>query len=179
MFRSLQRRRSFENLVRAYTADLYRFAHWLCRDRFVAEDLVQDTFARAWNAWEDLRAPDAAKAWLFAILRREHARRFGRKQLELVADDLTDLDGDAYALPAPISMLDEALIREAIAHLPATLSEPLLLQVLGGFDCLEIARMLETTEGAVMTRVCRARAALRTELASAGPERREKKGEGQ
>ena len=41
------RREEFEQAVRAYSADLYRFAYWLCRDRHVAEDLVQETFLRA------------------------------------------------------------------------------------------------------------------------------------
>lgn len=66
----------FEQMVRAFGADLFRYAYWLCRDRFVAEDLVQDAFARAWKAWQQLREPDSVKAWLISILRNEHARRF-------------------------------------------------------------------------------------------------------
>lgn len=43
-------RQAFEHLVRAYSAELYRFAYWQCRDRGLAEDLVQGTFARAWTS---------------------------------------------------------------------------------------------------------------------------------
>ena len=64
----------FESLVRAYSSELYRYAYWLCRDRFTAEDLVQETFARAWKSWDDLRDDKAAKSWLYTILRNEHAR---------------------------------------------------------------------------------------------------------
>ena len=45
----------FEQVVRAYANDLFRYLYWLCRDRTLAEDLVQETFARAWAGWEDQR----------------------------------------------------------------------------------------------------------------------------
>ena len=51
----------FEQVVRAYANDLYRYLYWLCRDRAQAEDLVQETFARAWSAWEQQRDEKAAK----------------------------------------------------------------------------------------------------------------------
>ena len=92
------RRRTFEQLVRAHAADLYRFAYWLCRDRFVAEELVQEAFGRAWQGFRDLHDASAAKAWLFTILRRENARRFERKRLTLVAD--RDVDDASVALEA-------------------------------------------------------------------------------
>ncbi len=124
--------------------------------------------ARAWDAWHELRDPGSVKAWLFTILRRENARRFERKRLELVDGDVDDIDESWDAL-RPIGHPENGLaLREAVARLPATLVEPLLLQVLGGFDCAEIARQLDTTEGAVMTRVCRARSGA---AADAGPSR--------
>ena len=64
---------SYEMIVRAYSADLFRFAYWMCRNRWQAQDLVQETFAAAWRARDSLREESAAKAWLFSILRNEHA----------------------------------------------------------------------------------------------------------
>ena len=46
----------FEQVVRAYANDLFRYLYWLCRDRAQAEDLVQETFARAWKAWQKVEA---------------------------------------------------------------------------------------------------------------------------
>lgn len=150
-------RSKFEGVVRAYSAELYRYAYWLCRDRFVAEDLVQETFARAWQGWSGLRDDRAAKGWLYAILRNEHARLHERKHLAIDAgqdlDELLDFSG--------ARAVDSFDMREAVAALPVTYREPLLLQVLGGYSGAELAAMMETTEGAVMTRLTRARQALR------------------
>jgi RNA polymerase sigma-70 factor, ECF subfamily len=147
----------FESLVRAYSADLFRYAYWLCRDRFTAEDLVQETFARAWQAWTGLRDDGAAKSWLYTILRNEHARLYERRRFEI--DDGQDLD----ALPDVSSAdgFERHEMRDALEKLPQSYREPLLLQVLGGVSCAEIASMMNTSEGAIMTRLTRARLALR------------------
>lgn len=152
-------KKQFEHTVRAYSADLYRFAFGLCRDRFVAEDLVQQTFERAWKNWKNLRDIVAVKSWLLTILRREHARLHERKQLDTTDDDLETLEVYTSHLPhAPVEL------EQFVASLPLSYREPLLLQVLGGFSCGEIAEILEISEGAVMTRLTRARQMLRAEL---------------
>ncbi len=56
------RQRRFEMLVRTSSADLCRFGYWLCHDQVLAEDLVQETFLRAWNSLDSLRDVKAAKA---------------------------------------------------------------------------------------------------------------------
>lgn len=146
-------------MVRAHAADLYRYGFWLCRDRFVAEDLVQETFTRAWKAWGDLKDPQAAKAWLFSILHREHARLYERKRLDSEA-----LDPDAEWASAEPAVESALSTREALERLPPAYREPLLLQVLGGFACAEIAAALEISEAAVLQRVSRARRAMRETL---------------
>ncbi|PIW71166.1 MAG: RNA polymerase subunit sigma [Hydrogenophilales bacterium CG12_big_fil_rev_8_21_14_0_65_61_21] len=146
----------FEHLVRAYSAELFRFAYWQCRDRGLAEDLVQETFARAWKAREQLHGLEAVKPWLYRILRNEHARLYERRGLpmedcefsELPIADGSDLERD-YA------------IREQVAMLSPQYREPLLMQVLGGLSCAEIGENLGIGEAAVMQRLSRARLALR------------------
>ncbi|MFX8477671.1 sigma factor, partial [Acinetobacter baumannii] len=68
--------REFELAVRSYSKDMYRFAFWLCHDHHVAEDLVQESFQRAWSHWGKLNDAVTLKKWLFSILRNEFLRRF-------------------------------------------------------------------------------------------------------
>lgn len=154
-----KRERDFEAAAGPYFNDLYRFAYWLARDRWRAEDLVQETLMRAWRNWSNLREPGALKAWLFTILRREFARGMTRPEVTGPLDEEGQLEPGYDADPAP--GLD---LRDAMRALPDASREALLLQVLGGFSCTEIATMLETTEGAVMTRLTRTRQTLRRAL---------------
>ena len=149
----------FDQTVRAYSADLYRYAWWLCRDRFTAEELVQETFARAWKNWDSLADLGAVKSWLITILRNERARLYERKRLDISDDDPQDLELPSHERPG-----DHLELEQLVGELPPASREPLVLQVLGGYDCREIAEMLGTTEGAVMTRLTRARQALRAHL---------------
>ena len=150
----------FEDLVHAYSRDLYRYAFWLCRNPTVAEDLVQETFTRAWRSRHAIREQRAAKSWLMTILRREHARLYERQQPQtaeiapeaLPAHDDHDTSTEAFVL------------RRAVAALPRKYREPLVLQVLEGYSCEEIGQLLGLTRGAVMTRVFRAKQKLRATL---------------
>jgi RNA polymerase sigma-70 factor, ECF subfamily len=160
---------AFDALVRAYSADLFRFAFWLCRNRWQAEDLVQETFVAAWKGRQSLRDRGAAKAWLFSILRNEHVRVFQKKRLDMVDMELDDLDVASQG-----DELERVELEECLRALPENLREPLLLQVLGGFSGREIASMLNLSEQNVMTRLTRARRAL-IQLASSSVDSRAQK----
>ena len=153
------RKAEFEQVVRAYANDLFRYLYWLSRERAQAEDLVQEVFARAWAAWGDQRDEKAVKAWLFTIARNEHARLYERKRLEL--DDEADLEALLAAPTDPALGID---LKKAFGLLPEGLRDPLLLQVLGGLSSAEIAQASGVTEEAVNMRLSRARRALRTLL---------------
>ncbi len=159
----------YEALVHALHGDIYRYAYWLCRDPQITEDLVQETFLRAWKAIDTLLDDKAAKAWLITILRRENARRFERKQFDLVDLDEHPLR-DQGVLPSEQEMEHEWL-RRHIARLPAEYQEPLLLQVLGGFSGEEIAEQLGLNKNTVMTRLFRARNQIKEAMESAKQQR--------
>jgi len=139
--------------------DLLRFAHWLARDRAIAEDIVQESLLRAWRSREALKEPGAARAWLLTIVRREHARLYERKRLELVSIEEVADGHDAPREAEPDG--DLMTLRDAITRLPLEYREPLVLQVLGGFSTEEISRELALSTTAVLTRLFRARNKLR------------------
>ena len=163
------RRRRFEQLCEPLRSDLFRFAFWLARDRSIAEDVVQETLLRAWRSLDSLTDDSAAKPWLLTIARREHARLFERKRLDTVnVDALTIAEDPALARTDDHESAD---IHAAILELPDDYREPLVLQVLLGYSTDEIAGQLGLTNGAVLTRLCRARQKLRSAvLGRAGDE---------
>lgn len=165
------KQRQFDALVRSLSGDLFRYGYWLCGDDALAHDLVQETFLRAWRALDDLRDTAAAKAWLITILRREHARLYERKVPQFADVDEVEI-ADEHDAHTPEFAGEEGVIRNAMRGLDAKYREPLLLQVLGGFSCEEIARELRITPAAVMTQVFRARQKLKAVLA--GPEQQAK-----
>ena len=71
----------FQALVMSVMADVYRYAFWLCRDSHQAEELVQETYLRAWRSLDSLKDDKAAKTWLITILRREYALETARHRL--------------------------------------------------------------------------------------------------
>lgn len=151
---SAQHRR-FEALVGVLLPDLYRYAVWLCRDRSLADDLVQESMLRAWRALDTLRDERAAKHWLITILRRELARHYERKRPETV-------DIEALSLPdertgGPDADVESIILQRAIFALDDDYREPLVLQVLLGFSVQEIADVMNLNTATVLTRLFRAR----------------------
>lgn len=144
-------------LLQGLRPDLVRFAHWLARDRAIAEDIVQEAMLRAWRSRESLKDAASARAWLLTIVRREHARLYERKRLELVCLD----DEIEHHAMATLDDSDLHTLRAAILKLPLEYREPLIMQVLGGFSTEEIARELSLSATAVLTRLFRARNKLR------------------
>lgn len=156
----------FQALLMSVMADIYRYAFWLCRDPHQAEELVQETYLRAWRSLDSLKDDKAAKTWLITILRREHARCFERSRPQLA-----DVDPDVLAGQGGYDTSIEAFsLRRALAALSQEYAEPLLMQVIGGYTAEEIAKILGLTPSAVNTRLFRARSKLKKALGGADPE---------
>jgi RNA polymerase sigma-70 factor (ECF subfamily) len=148
----------FEAMVNAYSSDLYRYAYWLCRSRQLAEDLVQETFLRAWRFLDSLKDENKAKGWLITTLRREHARIYERIQPEF-----TEVDFEAMPADDSDAENDPQIhaLRAAMSTLEPSYREPLVLQVIWGYSGEEIATLLEIPRATVNTRLFRARQQLR------------------
>lgn len=156
-----ERQKRYENLVHAYSSWLYRYAYWLAGDSATADDLVQETFLRAWRFLDSLKEESSAKSWLTTILRRENARRFERKQL-----DYADVELDS--IPVTTSDFDArpevVALRIALKKLPTNYREPLILQVLEGYTLEDIAEIMDLPRNTVATRLHRARQKLKQQL---------------
>ncbi|HUJ00929.1 MAG TPA: sigma-70 family RNA polymerase sigma factor [Usitatibacter sp.] len=155
----------FDRVVRAYAAELFRFALWLARDRHRAEDILQEALTRAWRNWSHVKDEGARRGWLYAIVRNEFYRDSGRAKRE----QAEDVDDETLAQVADERDFTRGLeLRQILERLPAPFMEPLVLQNLGGLSCEEVAQVLGVSTGAAMTRISRARSALRELLCKAG-----------
>ena len=154
-----KRRQKFDEIVAIYFHDMFRYAAWLSRDRAIAEDVVQEALLRAWKSLDALRDAAAAKQWLLTIVRRENARYFERRRLDTVDVDNLTPSQEALLATAPDEQVDE--LRQAIYRLDDDYREPLVLQVLMGYSTSEIAELMGLRQGAVLTRLHRARLKLR------------------
>ena len=151
----------FEQLASRFRSDLLRYALWFIRDRAAAEDAVQEGLLRAWKAWPQLRDRARAKQWLLKIVRRECARPYERGRIATIEfEELSPADEVLLAIEPNVELSD---IQRGIEGLPQSYREPLVLQVLLGYSTKEIAEIMALNQGAVLTRLCRARHAL-TEL---------------
>jgi RNA polymerase sigma-70 factor (ECF subfamily) len=160
------RQARFNGLAQAYGTDLYRYAMWICGNDALAKDLVQETYLRAWRALDKLNDERAAKSWLITILRREYARTFERKVPKFTDIEKVEVPEDTEL--EPDDRLEVQLLRQNIQKLAPKYREPLLLQVVMGHSCEEIAQQLNISKSAVMTQLFRAREQLRERLQKDG-----------
>jgi RNA polymerase sigma-70 factor (ECF subfamily) len=147
----------FDGVVRAYSSELFHFALWLTGDRHGAEDVLQDALARAWRSWTQVKDEGARRAWLYAIVRNEFHRsaRARLRPEESIDEERLEAIADERDFTAALDA------RQALERLPAGALEPLVMQVVSGLSCEEIATAMDITVGAAMTRLSRARTALR------------------
>ena len=146
---------------------LYNFACWLTHDRQEAEDLVQETYAKALKGFSSFRPGTNFRAWIYKILR--NAFLTSRTGLMATATVPLDLEGEEEVLPTeketPESILlqrsDCQLVQQALEELPVAYREILLLCEVEEMSYQEISATLAIPMGTVMSRLSRARKALR------------------
>jgi RNA polymerase sigma-70 factor (ECF subfamily) len=161
----------------AHADGLYNFACWLARDPSEAEDLVQDTYARALGAAHQFEAGTNLKAWLFRILRNAFIDRRRRSERESGVTSVDEFDPDLEpAEPAPVNELRLDQVRALVAQdvatavrgLPESFRTVILLD-LEGMTEAEVAQVVGCAAGTVKSRLSRARALLRERLAAYHP----------
>jgi RNA polymerase sigma-70 factor, ECF subfamily len=147
----------FERVVMPEAPRLLRFALRLTRDTPAAEDLVQETLLKAWRSFRQFKTGTNIRSWLYRILVNafyEHGRKIR------AVPEMAPL--------ANSSVIERLEVAEALDALPLDQRTVLLLGVVEGFTCREMSEILAIPMGTVMSRLSRAREALRQSLA---PER--------
>lgn len=156
----------FEHEAMPHSADLFRVAMFLKRDRDIAEDLVQETMMQALKSFHRYEKGSNCRAWLTTIMYHTHYKQL-RKQtnLQLVADTEEKIaETVQFEAPIPQNLTDEDVI-EALKKVPESFREIVLLCDVEGFAYKEIATFLDVPIGTVMSRLHRGRKILRGELA--------------
>jgi RNA polymerase sigma-70 factor (ECF subfamily) len=157
----------FEQMAMPLFDQLYNFAHWLTGAQADAEDLVQETYARALKGFGSFAAGTDLRAWMYRILRNT----FLTSRSGLAAKRTTAIEDDAELVSPELTPELELLRQEgratvmsALAALPVDSREVLLLFEMEEMSYREIATVLDVPIGTVMSRLARARKMMRLAL---------------
>jgi RNA polymerase sigma-70 factor, ECF subfamily len=169
-----------------YMPSLYSAALRMTRNSADAEDLVQETYLKAYRAYGRFEEGTNLKAWLYKILTNTFINSYRAKQRRPQMSDVDDVEdlylfrrlGGAEGAVAGRSAEDEVLdlftdteVKEALESLPDTFRMAVLLADVEGFSYKEIAEIMDVPVGTVMSRLHRGRKALQKALMEFGRER--------
>jgi RNA polymerase sigma-70 factor, ECF subfamily len=164
------RQDEFERVAMPHSRSLLRVARRLASDPATAEDLVQETFFRAWRSFDQFQSGTNMRAWLFRILFNAF---YAQGRQISAAPILVSLDAPGRETEpqsrSETSLVEVAEISNAFEELSSEHRTVLMLAVVEGFTCREMAGILSLPIGTVMSRLSRGRRALRERLAPAAP----------
>ncbi len=162
---------AFEALALPLFDSLYNFAHWLTQSREDAEDLVQETYAKALKGFASFQPGTNFRAWIFRILRNTFLTSRSGLAATATTVPLNAEEDELVLAPSPRtpeSLLLERVrvesLQEAITALPVAFREVLLLADVEEMSYQEIAATVGIPMGTVMSRLSRARRAVRAAL---------------
>ena len=177
-------RERFERDVLPLLPNLYAAALRMTRNPADAEDVVQDTYLRAYRGFAGFQEGTNLKAWLYRILTNSYINTYRKKQREpQTVEGPEDVDewylydrlgGRNVELSAETEVLDripDQAVKDALESLPENFRLPVLLADVEGFSYKEIADIMQTPIGTVMSRLHRGRKALQRALWDTAKER--------
>jgi RNA polymerase sigma-70 factor (ECF subfamily) len=175
---------TFENDAMQYAPQLYSAALRMTRNPADAEDVVQETFLKAYRAYATFAAGTNLKAWLYRILTNTYINKYRKQQRrpsEVELGELQDLylykrlgEQSGASQSAEQEVLDgfvDSDVKQALESLPEHFRMPVLLADVEGFSYKEIAEILDIPIGTVMSRLHRGRKALQKKLWNVAEER--------
>ena len=163
----------FEALAMPLFDSLYNFARWIAHNPNDAEDLVQETYLKALRSFASFQSGTNFRAWMFRILRNNFLSSCSKLERRMTVAMDSEEDGPELAVdtetPETILMnrFNSKLVQRAIEDLPVHYREALLLCEVEEMSYQEIAEILTIPMGTVMSRLARARKAVRESLLSA------------
>jgi RNA polymerase sigma factor (sigma-70 family) len=159
----------FEELAIPLFDSLYNFARWLAQNQNDAEDLVQETYLKAFRSYASFEPGTNFRAWIFQILKNTFLGSCSKleRRMTLAMDSEEDLPTTS-ATPESllIGLSDIEAVRSAIEQLPVIFREVILLSDVEDASYREIAEILSIPIGTVMSRLARARKMVRASLRS-------------
>ena len=165
----------FEEEALELADQVYRVARRLVSSREEAEDLVQETYARAFRSWRSFQHGTNLRAWLFRILTNLNIDRGRREQRSPTFEPIEEGDyylynrledtGVAQADEQIVERLSQDGVVEALASVPHDFRDVLVLVDIGDFSYKDAAQILDIPVGTVMSRLHRGRRVLKHELA--------------
>lgn len=179
-------RETFSVDAMQYAPQLFSTALRMTRNRTDAEDLVQETFIKAWRAFDSYQQGTNLRAWLFRIMTNTYINKYNaqlRKPLETELDEVEELylfkrlgafDQSKINQSAEDQMLElftDEEVKNAIEELPEGFRIPLLMSDVEGFSYKEIAEIIDVPIGTVMSRLHRGRKAMQKMLYDYAKER--------
>jgi RNA polymerase sigma-70 factor (ECF subfamily) len=167
-----------------HAGQLYSAALRMTRNRADAEDLVQETYLRAYRGFHGFEEGTNLRAWLFRILTNTYINSYRSKQRRVQETELNDVE-DLYlyrhiadvgkasrsAEDTLFDLFTDDEVKAALENLPENFRMPVLLADVEGFSYKEIAEMLDIPIGTVMSRLHRGRKAMQKALADFALER--------
>ena len=163
IFDLFRRNRESRRQLEEARARLYRVAYSWCHSAALADDLVQETMVKAYRKADQLRDPKAGQAWLFSILSNCYNDHFRRNRETEDIDNVTLVDDTTPETETDqLQVVDN--VRKAVAMLSEGQRQVMTLVDLEGFSYNEVSEILNIPIGTVMSRLCRARNALKERL---------------
>jgi RNA polymerase sigma-70 factor (ECF subfamily) len=157
------RTRHFDEILWPHLRAAYNFARWLVRNEHDAEDVVQESFVKAYLALDQFRGRDP-RVWLLAIVRNTAMTLLRHRRSHAVTSIVETADQTEGAEEKLIARERRQQVRSAIDQLPDEFREALILREIEGLSYKEIAAVLDVPIGTVMSRLSRARSVLMREL---------------
>ncbi len=163
MISKLSKNRKFRRELTEYRENLYRIAYSWCHNPALSDDLVQETLAKALKSSGQLRDPKTLRAWLYRILSNCWRDHFRRSRDTVDIDDVVLIEKDTPDLCHDRQQVVDR-VRRAIERLPMGQRQVISLVDLEGCSYIEVAEILDVPIGTVMSRLSRARKALKARL---------------